>query len=315
MYKPPCVSVIIVNWERKDDLKGCLESVLNQTFKDIELIVVDNHSTDGSIEMLREEYPAVKLIVMPDSSYGACEAFNIGFANAVGQFCLVLDNDALLESNWATNALREFGSDPQLGCLAGRVLNYHTGRDWGFEIYGLNDAWHEKEFFTSVFVGCSAIVRKDVLDKVGGYPPEYFLYWNELALGARIVNAGFKVKYVPDLVAYHKVAGSQRSRRGIYYGIRNGYWYFWTYYPLWYAIRETFIHFFESFGSIVRDPVIVIKAHADALRGLPAVVEKRQPVADEQILRPFLLDVWRKHCKSILHKISQRKFEFGSDAH
>ncbi|MGZ4849259.1 MAG: glycosyltransferase family 2 protein, partial [Halobacteriota archaeon] len=194
----PCVSVIILNWNRLEDLKECLESVLNQTFRNVELIVVDNHSSDGSEKMVRDEFPTVNLISLPDSSYGACEAFNIGFANAVGQFCLVLDNDILLDRDWITLALSEFKTDPHLGCLAGRVINYYTGRDWGFWNYGLDDTWQQREFFTSNFTGCSAIIRKDVLDKIGGYPKEYFLYWNELALGAEIVNAGFKIKYVPS---------------------------------------------------------------------------------------------------------------------
>jgi GT2 family glycosyltransferase len=287
--------VIVVNWDRKDDLKGCLESVLNQTFKDIELIVVDNHSTDGSIEMLRDEYPAVKLIVLPDNSYGACEAFNIGFANAVGEFCLVMDNDALLEDSWVLCALREFKTDSQLGCLSGRVLNYYTKHDWGFENYGLSDAWQEKSFFMSTFAGCAAVIKKEVIDKVGGYPTEYFLYWNELALGAAIINAGYKIKYVPTLTAYHKVAEAQRpGARHYYYMTRNGYWYFWTYYPFNLAVRHTLAHFYVSLRDLVEnprllleDPLLFLKASADTLKGLVTVVKKREPIVDRDVLRPI----------------------------
>lgn len=295
MHKPPCVSVIVVNWDRKDDLKECLESVLNQTFKDIELIVVDNHSTDGSIEMLRDEYPAVKLVVLPDSSYGPCEAFNIGFANAVGEFCVVMDNDALLEDNWVLCALREFKTDSQLGCLSGRVLNYYTRHDWGFWNYGLSDAWHERSFFTSTFCGCAAIIKKEALDKVGGYPTEYFLYWNELALGAAIINAGYKIKYVPSLVAFHKVAEARRpGRRHYYYMTRNGYWYFWTYYPFNLAVKHTLIHFVISLWWWVTDPrlllnnpLLFLKASVDTFNGLPAVLKKRAPIADRSVLKPI----------------------------
>jgi len=284
----PCVSVIVVNWNRKDDLNECLKSVFNQTFKSIELILVDNHSTDGSVEMVREDYPTVNLINLPNSSYGACEAFNIGFINATGQFCVVLDNDALLERNWVACALQEFRTDPKLGCLAGRVLNYYTGRDWGGYNYGLGDAWQERSFFTSTFVGCSAIIRKDVLDKTGGYPTEYFVYWNELALGARIVNAGLKIKYVPSLIAYHKVPQS-RSKRIKPYLVRNGYWYFWTYYPLTLAIKHTFIHLLRTFPPMARDPLMLLKTYADTFKGLPAVIRKREPIIDKQVLRPIKL--------------------------
>ncbi|MGZ4846529.1 MAG: glycosyltransferase family 2 protein [Halobacteriota archaeon] len=291
MRNKPRVSAIIVNWNRRDDLKECIQSVLNQTCNGVELIVVDNNSTDGSGEMINDEYSEVKLISLPDSSYGACEAFNIGFSNARGEFCLVLDNDVSLQTNWIELALNEFESDPQLGCVAGRVINYYTGDDWGFWNYGLDDTWQQREFLTSNFSGCSALIRKDVLDTVGDYPKEYFLYWNELALSAEIINAGFKIKYVPRLIAHHKVSPTQRpGRRSYYYSIRNGYWYFWTYYPLKLAVKHTFIHFFFSFFALLQtDPLVLVKSHADAFMGLPTALKKRKPVTDSQVFRPIKL--------------------------
>lgn len=287
----PCVSVIIVNWNRKDDLKECLQSVLDQTFKDVELIVVDNHSTDGSVDLIREEYPLVNLVILPDSSSGACEAFNIGFAKAVGEYCVVMDNDALLEADWIERALKEFEGCTELACVAGRVLNYYTGDDWGFEHYGRDDTWRDKEFFTTTFVGCSAAIRRDVLNKVGGYPAEYFIYWNEHVLGARIVNAGYKIKYSPRLIAYHKVSLAQRSplNRLYYYGIRNGYWYFWTYYPLNIVLKHTLIHFIVTSPLTLKAPSAGLKASFDAIRRLPVIKRTRDPISDTKSFRPIPL--------------------------
>jgi GT2 family glycosyltransferase len=284
--KKPLVSVVITNWNRKNDLRECLESIKNQTYKNNEIIVVDNYSTDGSIEIVTNEFPEVKLIVMPDSSYGACETFNIGFVNSTGEYVIVMDNDALLEKDWIEKAIIEFENDEKLGCVAGRVLNYYTKEDWGFWIYGLEDGYKDKEFYTTVFVGCSALIKKKILDEVGGYPKEYFLYWNDVALGAEVVNHGYKIKYVPNIVAYHKVSGTQRpGRKGYYYLVRNGYWYYWRYYPLDLAIKCTLIHFIKSGWVGVKYPITFIKAHLCAIKELPAMIRKRDPIKDVNILK------------------------------
>jgi len=290
MTKCPLVSIVIVNWNRKDDLKECLESIRKQTYTNIEIIVVDNHSTDGTIEMIRKEFPEVKLIVMPDSSYGACETFNIGFANATGEYVVIMDNDALLEKDWIEKSVKEFENDEALGCVAGRVLNYYTKEDWGFWLYGLDDAWKDKEFYTTVFVGCSTIIRKEIINKTGGYPTDYFLYWNEAALGAEIVNAGYKIKYVPNIIAHHKVSQTQRpGKKGYYYGVRNGYWYYWKYYPSGLALKHTLIHLIKSCYGGVKHPFTFIKAHLDAIKKLPTIIKNREPIRNKKILKPLKL--------------------------
>ena len=263
---------------------------MNQTFEDIEIIVTDNHSTDGSIEMVKNEFPEVKLIVMPNSKYGGIETCNIGLASAFGKYVVMMDNDAMLEEDWVEKAVKEFENNEDLGCIAGRVLNYYTKEDWGFWLYGLDDDWKDKEFYTTVFVGCSAIMRKDIIDKVGYFPNEYFLYWNEVALGAKIVNAGYKIRYIPNIVAYHKVSQTQRlGKKGYYYGVRNGYWYYWEYYPLGLALKHTLIHFVKSAYGGVRHPLTFIKAHLDAIKRLPAIVKNRKPIEDKDILKTFKL--------------------------
>jgi len=286
-YGQPLVSVVIVNWNRKDDLKECLESVKAQTYKNIELIVVDNHSIDGTKELIREYFPDVKLIVMPDSFYGACETFNIGFANATGKYTVVMDNDAMLERTWIDKNVKEFEIDTVLGCIAGRVLNFYTNEDWGFWVYGLTDDWVKNEFYTTVFVGCSAMIRTDILEEVGGYPKEYFLYHNEFALGAKIINAGYKMKYNPNTKAYHKVSQTQgHSKKGDYYSIRNWYWFVWKFYPLDLVVKHTLIHFAKTVHIGLRYPSTFLKAHLVAMSKLPGILGNRTPLKERELLKP-----------------------------
>ena len=83
--KRPTVSLVISVWNRKDDLRENLRSCLQQTVPADEIVVVDNCSHDGTPEMVRAEFPQVKLVCMPHSAYGACETFNIGFASEIGR--------------------------------------------------------------------------------------------------------------------------------------------------------------------------------------------------------------------------------------
>lgn len=288
MVEEPVASVVVVNWNRKDDLRACLKSIKLQTEGPLEVIVVDNHSTDGTIEMVREEFPDVTVIVMPNSDYGACETFNIGFARASAEHIVIMDNDAMLEPNWIQKALVEFREDPQLGCLAGRVLNYFTKEDWGFFVYGLDDRWKDRPFFTSVFVGCGAMIRKDVLANVGGYPNEYFIYCNDFALGAKIVNAGYRIKYAPNIVAHHRIGQTQtQKKRGYDFGTRNWYWYVWKYYPSDLILKHTLIHFTLTGRSNLGNLRGFLRATFDALEGLPNTLGKRESIKNIENFRPL----------------------------
>ncbi len=287
------VSVVIVNWNRKDDLKECIQSIIDQTYKNIEIIIVDNHSIDGSIEMVEDEFPSIKLIIMPNSLYGACETYNLGFANSVGEFIVIMDNDASLQKDWIENAIKIFKEETNLACIAGRVLNYYTKKDWGFWVYGYNNSnneLHTKEFYTTVFVGCSAIIRKNVVDMLGGYPQEYFIYHNEYALGAKIVNSGHTIKYCPNLIAYHKVSSTQRiSKKGFYYGTRNWLLYKWTYYPLSIAVGHTIIFMAYSFTTSIieiKSPLTWLRALIDLLKKIPYILKNRNPIKNKDIFKP-----------------------------
>ena len=88
------VSVVIVNWNRKDDCLKAIQSLVDQTHKDIEIIVVDNHSDDGSQQAIREKYPQVILMEMPHSKFSACKTFNLGMEAAKGDIVAIMDNDA-----------------------------------------------------------------------------------------------------------------------------------------------------------------------------------------------------------------------------
>ena len=107
------VSLVISVWNRKDDLRENLQAIQKQTRSPMEVIVVDNASEDGTADMVRTEFPEVRLIRMPHSGYGACETFNIGFANARGEYVGILDDDVVLPPDFIERMLAEFQKEPE----------------------------------------------------------------------------------------------------------------------------------------------------------------------------------------------------------
>ncbi len=276
------MSVVICSWNRKDYLRSTLQSVQNQTYSDIEIIVVDNRSEDGSIEMVRKEFPKVKLIIMPDSFYGACETFNIGFANSTGEFIAILDDDVSLIPEWIERIVAKFHKEPNKTALIASKIIGPAGLTWP------SKEKQDSEFLCGDFVGAGAMVRRDALNRTRYYPKEYFVFWNEEVLAAQLLNLGYRLLYLPSAITYHKCVISQRmSRRRFYFVNRNKLWTYWMYEPLSIAIPKSIWHLVVNLGYFnyliqgkVRAlyAVTYLKSTLDALKGLPTCLRNRQVV-------------------------------------
>jgi glycosyltransferase involved in cell wall biosynthesis len=126
----PLVSLVIVNWNRRDYLSDCLNSIKNQDYSPLEVIIVDNHSSDGSQEMVTSQFHGYTLIPLPDSSYGACEAFNIGFAKTSGEFIGILDNDVELTGNWVSSIIEKFKKEDETTAIISTKVIEPDMPDW-----------------------------------------------------------------------------------------------------------------------------------------------------------------------------------------
>ena len=120
------VSFIVVNWNGLETVAECLDSLLEQTHTNREIIFVDNHSSDGSLELVRDRYPLDKLISL-DQNLGYAEANNIGFAQAEGEYIALVNNDAVLDPRWLEKAVNVFYQDKDdiVGSVATKIINYH----------------------------------------------------------------------------------------------------------------------------------------------------------------------------------------------
>tara|TARA_B100001029_G_scaffold116456_1_gene96501 strand:- start:18163 stop:19065 length:903 start_codon:yes stop_codon:yes gene_type:complete len=232
------ISVIIVNWNRLDDMNETLSSLQTQIYKNYEIVVVDNGSTDGSLEMIENKYPYVKLI-KSDKNLGCEGGFNLGMENSIGDIFFYLDSDASLSNDVLERVSVEFNKNSKLGILDPRIVNPHNN-----SIINEPKNWPLKNHFT----GCAAAIRSSVIEKIGMRPAEYFIYTSEADLSLRTIDANYTIEHFSDIVAFHRESPKKRlSSKFYYYYTRNGLWLIWKFYPFFPAIKETIIHLLYNF--------------------------------------------------------------------
>lgn len=264
------VSLVISVWNRIDDLRENLTAIRKQTVPPLEVIVVDNDSTDGTPEMVVEEFPEVALIRMPHSRYGACETFNIGFASARGSFVGILDDDVILPDDYVERMLEEFAAEPETTAILSPKVVEPKMPQWYLE----SDAVNTPRYM-STFRGCASMARKHAIAEAGYYDVRLFIFGNERDLTASLLNLGYRVKMVPSIEVFHKAPfGMQQGKRSLYYHVRNFWLYAFKFVP-WVTVVTFPLKFLakglgtkKNKGEVVTDAVGTIGLF-DAIRGVP----------------------------------------------
>ena len=208
------ISAVVVNWNRRELLRNCLQSLIAQRDVVLEIIVVDNGSIDGSREMLSQEFPVIS-VVKNSKNQGFCAANNQGIAAAKGEFIALLNNDAEADPEWAA-ALRSVMADG-IGMAASKILVYqdprqidkvghlifpdgqNRGRGTGIMDMGQFDRVEEVLWPD----GCAAMYRKAMLDEIGAFDEDLFAYADDAELGLRARIAGWRCIYTPHAVVRH----------------------------------------------------------------------------------------------------------------
>ena len=206
------ISVIIVNWNGKKWFKDCLTSLFNQTFKEIEIVVVDNNSTDDSVEYLKKNFPKVK-IIKNKKNMGLSAAFNIGVKKSIGEYILLLNNDTFFKKDF-TKKLLNFYKSHNYSVVAPIEKRFNEKEEFksnttiditGSPAYYLpNFSRADKYFYLSV---CFLFSREDYL-KSQGLDENYFMYYEDVDWFWRLSLLGKSFTYALDIVIYHAGAGS-----------------------------------------------------------------------------------------------------------
>ncbi len=218
------VSVVIPNWNGKRFLAGCLDSLATQTYDKVEVIIVDNGSADGSVELLQEQYPWVKLIRF-EKNTGFSFAVNAGIRASDGEFVALLNNDTVVEADWLAEMVRAMRELPDIGSTGCKMLAFDDralldGAGDGYRRGGLPGRIGHREkdlgqFDTPRYIlgacGGAALYRRSMLDEIGLFDEDYFAYLEDVDLGLRAQSAGYKCRYVPSAVIYHLGCGTTGS--------------------------------------------------------------------------------------------------------
>lgn len=219
----PKVSIIIVNWNGKNDLIRCLESLRDSEYTNTELIVVDNGSTDGSLELLEKEFKEAQVVSL-GKNVGRSEALNIGTKLSAGELVLHLDNDIrICDPALITKLVEKISSDSTIGVCGPMVLNMDSDIIQTMGAYvdlrsgtaigakGRNETDHGQfvePFEVDYIVGCCIMFRRSILEKVGQYVSRYIVYYDETDLCLCVKKAGYRVVTDPRAKIMHRVSGS-----------------------------------------------------------------------------------------------------------
>ena len=235
----PLVSVVVVNHDRAELLRECLTSLLRQSYRPLEILVVDNGSKDHS-DAVVASFPKGRVrLTSLGRNLGFAGGCNIGIRESKGEMVALLNNDAVAGPGWIEELVEAMKSSSQVGMCASKVLFFGTdvidkvghlmyldgqnrGRGTGEQDRGQYDR-QEEVFFPD---GCAALYRRQLLNEVGGFDASFFAYGDDADLGIRARWMGWKCLYVPEAVVHHhhSATSGPYSPEKIYWIERNRFW-------------------------------------------------------------------------------------------
>ena len=298
---PGLVSVIVPNWNRRELLDACIRSLLAQDYPLVEIIVVDNGSSDGSAGMVRESFPSVRLVAFRENT-GFSKAVNAGISASGGEFVALINNDAEADEGWLSHLVRAAGAHGEAGFFASKVL-FHADRRTidtfgdGFSVagFGYKRGWGEdtdsymEEAHVLGACGAAAMYRRSMLEdvKVGGeyFDTDFFAFAEDLDLSLRARLRGHACVAVPGAVVYHRLrATSGRGSEGsLFLGHRNFMLCIMKSFPASVILRNIFsiasYAALSALADILKNRrLIYVKSHLAALAMWPKVKPKRAAI-------------------------------------
>lgn len=232
------VSVIIVNFNTKNILIDCIKKLQVSDYKELEIIVVDNGSTDGSYESIKKSFPEV--IAIKSENNGLAAGSNLGYSKATGEYILYIGSDALLDSNTISGVVRYFEEHKDVGAATTKLvlrdgsvdMDAHRGfpTPWAAVTHftKLNKLFPKSKLFNQYFLGWKDLnqpheidlcishfmmIRREVFEKVGLWDETFFVYGEDVDMCYRIKQAGYKIMYLPQWETLHYKGASVGIRK------------------------------------------------------------------------------------------------------
>ena len=267
----PAVSIVLLNWNNYDDTEECLDSLAEVTYPNVEVILLDNDSPDGSGERLRDELAELDLpgrYIQNGGNVGFARGCNPGIRDALDRgadYVLLLNNDSVVDEGFLEPLIERAERNPDVGVLTGKTYFYDEPErvhcagadlDW---VRGRGDRYGRHQIDEGQFdepkeigfaPGYFCFVRAAVFDDVGLLSEQYFLGAEEWDFSARVQRSDWELWYEPESVVWHKIGGSHEADpklKYVYNGYRNKLIYMrkflpdWKYYP-WFVVFWTYAH-------------------------------------------------------------------------
>jgi GT2 family glycosyltransferase len=292
------VSAIVLNCNGKHFLGECLGSLRAQTITDFEIVLVDNGSTDGSVEYVRHEFPEVRVVALNDNA-GFARGNNIGIRASTSEYVALINNDTKAHPRWLESLTTTLDAYPDVGFCASKILLY----DQPDVIDSAGDLFYtcgvgekrgrsegDDERFADlipVFGACAAaaLYRRSMLEDIGLFDEDFFAYAEDVDLSFRAQLAGHRCLFVPDAVVYHHLQGTSRalpahslclSRRNAFYALIKNM-------PaglLWRRLPYILGYYFATdLAYIVQGNLRpILKARLDNIRHLKRTLAKRSQI-------------------------------------
>lgn len=234
----PLVSIITVNYKQAAVTCDLLDSILINSYKNVEVIVVDNESQEDCTALFQQHYPSVKVLIST-KNLGFAGGNNLGIEAAKGDFLFLVNNDTVLTEGLIQALLSRFSENFRIGVVSPKICYHHTPQYIqyaGFtemnNVTGRNETIGKNQKDEGQFNqarptpyahGAAMMLKREVIDKVGLMPEDYFLYYEELDWCAHIQRAGYDIWFEPKGLIYHKESASvgKLSPLKMYYMTRN----------------------------------------------------------------------------------------------
>jgi hypothetical protein len=292
----PLVYVVTLNWNGRQDILDCLSSLKRQTYPNLHIISVDNHSSDGSPQAISEQFPDVEQIINPED-YGFGKGLNLGMVRAVernADFVFTVSNDTLLDSECVAHLIQHTGED--VGLVAPMI--YYAGQPqviwaiggktnrWTLEKLSFWDGrpdpgqWPdviEQDFVT----GCALLFPRQTLSRVGYWDENFFMYYEDSDLCRRVRCTGLRILVVPAAKMWHKVAASSGGTATP----TERYW-----------MARSSVHYFRKHAHGWQVPVVLFWRSGSALRTTGRLAKQKK--------WPALRSYWRGLFEGLKEKIA-----------
>ena len=218
------VTIIIPNYNGKHFMEPCLQSLSEQTCRDFKVLVVDNASSDGSLEYMSEHYPDIEVISLK-KNYGFSKAVNVGIEHSTTPYVILLNNDTTVDTHYVEEMIKAIEKSPRIFSVSSKMIQiYHpelidsagdlyTLMGWGV-CRGTGRPVSNYTKADQIFTACAgaAIYRRNAFSKIGLFDENHFAYLEDIDVGYRAKIYGYKNTYCPTALVYHVGSGTSGSK-------------------------------------------------------------------------------------------------------